>query len=62
MKLLLEIVLSLVLHPIAMVLAWINIAGRADLSCLQKIIWAVICLVWGAGPILYILLSDGTLW
>jgi hypothetical protein len=28
MKLLLEFIVSIVLHPIAMVLAWINIAGR----------------------------------
>lgn len=61
-KLALEIAVSIVLHPVAMVLAWINILARRDLSFLQKIIWGVIAVIWGAGPILYILLGNGTLW
>ena len=61
-KLVLEIALAVVLHPVALVLSWINIAGRTDLSTLQKILWAVVCFVWGIGPILYILFGGGTLW
>ena len=61
-KLILEIALAIVLHPVALVLSWIHIAGRRDLSTLQKILWAVICFVWGIGPILYILFGGGTLW
>ena len=62
MKLILELAVAIVLHPIAVVLCWINIAGRTDLSTLQKILWAVVCFVWGIGPILYILFGGGTLW
>ncbi len=63
MKLLIEIVLSLVLHPIAMVLTWINILGRSDLGAAQKLLWLIITtFAWGIGPIFYILLGDGTLW
>lgn len=62
MKLLLEVVIAIVLHPLAVVLAWISIAGRRDLSPTQKLIWAVVCLVWGIGPILYMVLGDGSLW
>jgi hypothetical protein len=62
MKLILEFIVALILHPIAVILAWINIAGRADLSSAQKIIWALIILIWGIGPILYILLANGNLW
>jgi hypothetical protein len=62
MKLLLEILLSLFLHPVAFVLALINIVGRDDLSSLQKLIWIVVCLFWGIGPILYILVGNGRLW
>lgn len=62
MKLLIEILISAVLHPLAFVLALINIAGRADLSALQKVLWAIVSLVWGIGPILYILLGGGDLW
>ncbi len=62
MKVLLEIVVAIVLHPIAFVLALLNIAGRRDLNTLQKVIWAVVCFFWGIGPILYVLVGEGALW
>ena len=62
MKLLLEILVAVFLHPIAFILALVNIAGRGDLSTLKKVVWAVVSLVWGVGPILYIFLADGELW
>ena len=62
MKLLVEILISVFLHPIAFVLALINIAGRADLTAVQKVLWAVVCFFWGIGPILYIVLGNGRLW
>ena len=62
MKLLIEILLAIFLHPIAFVLCLINILGRGDLSGLQKLVWAVVTFVWGIGPILYILVGDGTMW
>jgi hypothetical protein len=62
MKLLLEVLVSLILHPLAVVLLWINLAGRSDLTTTKKLVWAVVGLVWGLGPILYILVADGSLW
>ncbi len=62
MKLVLEILLAAILHPIAVVLMWLNLAGRSDLRPAQKAIWAVVGLIWGIGPILYILVGDGVLW
>ena len=63
MKLLFEILISLLLHPVAIILAWINLIGRTDMDTLKKILWAILILVaWGLGPILYILLTDGGLW
>ncbi len=62
MKLLLEILLSLILHPIAMILMWINLIARGDLSTFTKIVWFVVSIIWGLGPILYVLVADGTLW
>jgi hypothetical protein len=62
MKLVLEIVLSIILHPVAFVLALINIVGRDDLNTGQKVIWAIVCLIWGIGPILYVLVGGGRLW
>lgn len=62
MKLLIEILLSIFLHPIAFVLCLINILGRGDLSALQKLVWIVVTFIWGIGPILYILVGGGELW
>jgi len=61
-KLLLEILLSIFLHPIAFILALLNILGGDDLTGLQKVVWVVVCLVWGIGPILYVLVGGGRLW
>ena len=62
MKLLLEILLSIILHPIAMILMWINLIGRTDMDGFKKFIWFVVSLLWGLGPIVYILVADGALW
>lgn len=62
MKLLIEILISVILHPLAFVLAVINIAFREDLTLLEKVLWGILCAVWGIGPILYILLGGGDLW
>jgi hypothetical protein len=62
MKLVFELLLSAILHPVAVILMWINLAAREDLGTPKKILWAILGLVWGIGPILYILVGEGTLW
>ena len=62
MKLLLEILLSIFLHPIAMILMWINLIARKDLVSFKKVVWFIVSLIWGLGPILYILVAEGALW
>ena len=62
MKLLLEILISIILHPIAMILMWINLIGRGDMTTVTKVIWFVVSVVWGLGPILYVLVAEGSLW
>jgi Phospholipase_D-nuclease N-terminal len=62
MKLLLEILLAVFLHPVAFVLCLISVLGRSDLSGLQKLVWIVVTLVWGVGPILYVLVGGGEMW
>jgi hypothetical protein len=62
MKLLIEILLAIFLHPVAFVLCLINILGRNDLTTLQKVVWIVVTFIWGIGPILYFLFGDGALW
>lgn len=62
MKLILEILVALILHPVAVVLVWIDEAQRTDMTAAAKVIWGIVALVWGIGPILYILFGGGTLW
>ena len=62
LKLIVEILLAIFLHPVAWVLCVINIVTRTDLSGLKKLIWIIVTFLWGIGPILYILLGDGALW
>jgi hypothetical protein len=61
-KLLVEILIAIFLHPIAFILCLINILGRNDLTGLQKLVWAIVCLIWGIGPIIYVLAGGGELW
>ncbi len=62
LKLIVEILLEIFLHPIAFILCVINILTRRDLSGLKKVLWVVITFFWGIGPILYLLLGDGDFW
>lgn len=59
MKKLLELLVCLV-HPVAVVLAWVNIAGRSELSVVAKVTWAAFCLIPFV-PFLYVL-TGGDLW
>lgn len=61
-KLLLEILLAIFVHPLAWVLCLINIVGRSDLTTLEKVVWIVVTFVWGLGPILYLLVGGGSMW
>jgi len=62
MKLLIEILLAIFLHPIAWVLCVINIVGRTNLSGLAKLVWILVTFVWGVGPIIYVLAGSGEMW
>jgi hypothetical protein len=62
MKLLVEIVLAIVAHPIIFILCWINILSRSDLSGFKKLLWMLLTLLWGIGPIIYLFLGDGSFW
>lgn len=62
MKLVIEILLAIFLHPIAFILCLINVIGRKDLTGLQKVVWAIVTFVWGIGPILYVLVGGGEMW
>jgi len=56
MKKLLEILLC-ILHPVAVVLIWINLLGRSDLSGLAKITWAIAAIV-PIVPFVYVLTGN----
>ena len=59
MKKVLELLVC-ILHPLAVVLIWINLATRTDISGLQKLVWAVASIIPFV-PFLYVLVS-GDLW
>lgn len=59
MKTLLELLLCF-LHPVAVVLMWINLATRSDLSGFKKLVWGAFGLI-PLVPFLYVLTS-GDLW
>ena len=48
------------LHPIAVVLAWTNLAGRRDIDGTVKVVWAIFCII-PLVPFLYVL-TGGELW
>ena len=62
LKLIVEILLAIFLHPVAWVLCVINIVNRTDMGGLSKFLWIVITFFWGIGPILYVLLARGSMW
>jgi hypothetical protein len=62
MKMLLQILVAVILHPLALVLMIINLLGRDDLDGGKKLIWGLVGILWGIGPILYITLGEGALW
>jgi hypothetical protein len=62
MKVILEVLVALILHPVAFLLVLVNLAGRNDLTPAQKIVWGVVSIVWGIGPILYVIVGGGSLW
>jgi hypothetical protein len=59
MKKLLELLVCFI-HPLAVVLGWINLAGRSDMGGVHKLIWGVFMLV-PLVPFLYVL-TGGDLW
>lgn len=59
MKKLLELAVC-ILHPVAVILMWIDLATRRDLSGLAKLAWALFGLI-PLVPFLYVL-TGGDLW
>ena len=59
MKKLLELLVCFI-HPLAVVLMWIDLASRSDISGLRKLAWAVFGLI-PLVPFLYVLVG-GDLW
>ncbi len=62
LKLIVEIVLAIFLHPLAYILCIINIVTRKDMGGLWKVAWILITFFWGIGPILYVLFGGGSFW
>jgi hypothetical protein len=59
MKKLLELVVCF-FHPVAVILMWVNLAGRSDLSSAEKLAWGIFGII-PLVPFLYVL-TGGDLW
>jgi len=59
MKKLLELIVCFI-HPVAVVLMWLNLAARRDLGAGAKLAWAIFGIV-PLVPFLYVL-TGGDLW
>jgi len=62
LKLIVEILMAIFLHPLAYILCIINIVTREDLSGAWKVLWILITFFWGVGPIIYVLFGGGSFW
>ncbi|HEX3491668.1 MAG TPA: hypothetical protein VHU92_20150 [Streptosporangiaceae bacterium] len=60
MKKLLELLICIFLHPVAVVLMWIDLATRSNASGFAKVCWAILALI-PLVPFIYVLVS-GDLW
>ena len=56
MKKLLEIICC-ILHPIAVVLIWINLLGRRDIGLVAKLTWGLASII-PAVPFIYVLTGN----
>ncbi len=59
MKKVLELIVCF-FHPVAVVLGWVNLAGRQDLTGGAKVAWAILLII-PIVPFLYVLIG-GDLW
>ncbi len=59
MKKIIELLICF-LHPIAVVLIWIDLATGRDIGTVAKVAWAIFCLI-PLVPFLYVL-TGGDLW
>jgi hypothetical protein len=59
MKKLLELIVCFI-HPLAVVLAWINLAGRTDIGSARKLAWGVLVII-PVVPFVYVL-TGNDLW
>ena len=46
-----------ILHPIAVILIWINLLGRSDIGFVAKLTWAIVALVPFV-PFVYVLTGN----
>jgi hypothetical protein len=56
MKKLIELILC-ILHPIAVVLIWIDLLGRSDIGGVEKLTWAIASIV-PIVPFVYVLTGN----
>jgi hypothetical protein len=46
-----------ILHPIAVILIWINLVGRSDIGLIAKLTWAIVAIIPFV-PFVYVLTGN----
>lgn len=63
MKKLVEILIAVLLHPVAVVLGLVNLAGRQGMGTGSKVVWAIVVIFLPViGPLLYVTAGGGNFW
>jgi hypothetical protein len=58
----LAILVALIVHPLAMIMVWANLAGRSDIGPRWKAFWAILAPVYIIGPLSYLYVGGGRFW
>jgi hypothetical protein len=61
-KFTLQFLVALIVHPLALLLMWVNLAARSDMGPRMKMFWVMTGFIWLFGPLTYISVGGGQLW
>jgi hypothetical protein len=61
-KFTLQFLVAFIVHPLALLLMWVNLAARSDLGPRMKLFWVLMSFIWLLGPMAYISVGGGRLW
>jgi hypothetical protein len=61
-KFMLQFLMAFLVHPLAAILIWVNLAARSDIGPRLKAFWVFMSFIWLFGPLAYIAIGGGRFW